>query len=381
MRITIIGGGIGGLTTAIAMRRRGHEVNVYERAPELREAGAGITLWPNAMRILFDLGVGEAVASRGVRFGSATIRSADGRVLSESKPDALERHFDAPTIALHRADLHAALLEALPRNIIHLGAECRAVDAERAEVEFVDGTRVRSELVIGTDGIHSAVRRHLFPAIQPRYSGYTGWRGITMRANVPAGETWGRGARFGIVPIGHGRVYWFATRNAPAGVTYSADENRAILLETFGEWHAPIRELISSTLPHAILHNDIIDIAPFDTWHRGRAVLLGDAAHPTTPNLGQGACMAIESAAVLAEELSRSDVDEAIASYVRQRVPRVARITNESWKIGSIGQWEGRFATAMRDAMVRAVPPRMTERHLMDVIGGGFRRSRLRAEA
>ncbi|HYO78411.1 MAG TPA: FAD-dependent monooxygenase, partial [Thermoanaerobaculia bacterium] len=284
MRITIIGGGIGGLTTAIAMRRAGHEVAVYERAAELREAGAGITLLPNAMRVLFDLGVGEAIASRGMHLQGAAIRSASGRVLGVTETASLERHFGAPTIALHRADLHAVLIEALPRDVIHLGAACTGVIAERdgAAVQFADGTSVQSDLVIGADGIHSAVRRHLFPSIQPRYSGYTGWRGVTRHAPIATSETWGRGARFGIVPIGHGRVYWFATQNAPAGTSRSAEETRAHLLDTFGEWHAPIRDLIASTPPDAILQNDIIDIAPFTTWNRHRVVLLGDAAHPTT---------------------------------------------------------------------------------------------------
>lgn len=362
MRVTIIGGGIGGLVTAIALRRGGHEVDVYERAPELREVGAGITLWPNAMRVLFDLGVGEAIANRGRRLSSAAIRSADGRILSVTEPRSLERHFDAPAIALHRADLHAALAEALPSDIIHLGRACSAVDENR--VQFADGTSVTADLIIGADGIHSAVRRHLFPHIQPRYSGYTGWRGVTQHDTDAAGEAWGRGARFGIVPIGHGRVYWFATQNAPAGTRFSREH----LLETFGDWHAPIRDLIASTPAETILQNDIIDIAPFHTWHRGRAVLLGDAAHPTTPNLGQGACMAIESAAVLAEELSRRDIDSAIAAYVARRAPRVARITNESWRVGVLGQLEGRFTTAARDLLTRALPRKMAEWQLMRLV-------------
>ena len=372
MRITIVGGGIGGLTTAIALHRRGHEVAVYERSAELREAGAGITLWPNAMRVLFDLGVGDAVASRGTHLALATMRTADGKTLGVTETAALERHFGAPAIALHRADLQAALVEALPGDVLHLGATCSGVtvDRERPRVHFLDRPNVESDLVIGADGIHSAVRRHLFPSIETRYSGYTGWRGVTRHSATAVVETWGRGARFGHVPIGAGRVYWFATQNAPAGTTRSATENRAHLLEIYGQWHAPIRELIATTPADAILQNDIIDIAPFATWHRGRAVLLGDAAHPTTPNLGQGACMAIESAAVLAEELARGNIDAAIAAYVRRRARRVARITTESWRIGRIGQLEGRFSTTIRNVAMRAMPQRLTERRLMQVIGG-----------
>ena len=372
MRITIVGGGIGGLTTAIALRRRGHEVAVYERSAELREAGAGITLWPNAMRVLFDLGVGDAIASRGTHLARATMRTADGKTLGVTETAALERHFGAPAIALHRADLQAALVEALPGEVLHLGAACSGVtvDRERPEIHFLNAPNVESDLVIGADGIHSAVRRHLFPSIETRYSGYTGWRGVTRHSATAVVETWGRGARFGLVPIGDGRVYWFATQNAPAGTSRSATENRAYLLEIYGQWHAPIRELIATTPADAILQNDIIDIAPFATWHRGRAVLLGDAAHPTTPNLGQGACMAIESAAVLAEELARRDIDAAIAAYVQRRARRVARITTESWRIGRIGQLEGRFSTTIRNLVMRAMPQQLTERRLMQVIGG-----------
>jgi FAD-dependent urate hydroxylase len=349
VRVTIIGAGIGGLTAAIALRRIGLDVRVFERAPRLGEVGAGITLWPNATRILFDLGV-AAIEKRSRRLGSMEIRSSDGRLLSRTTPDAIEEQLGAPAIALHRADLHAALVDALPREIIHLGAE-------RLDVE---GELQSADLVIGADGIRSSVRGYLFPDVRPRYAGYTGWRAITNHSATQVIETWGRGARFGIVPIGDGRVYWYATQNAKAGATTP--------LPDFSEWHAPIAELVASTPAESILQNDIYDIEPMPKWSRGRVMLLGDSAHATTPNLGQGACMAIESAAVLAEELASRDVDAAIEAYEQRRIPRTARIATESWRIGSVGQLEGTVACAMRNFVARMMPASLTEKRLAELI-------------
>jgi 2-polyprenyl-6-methoxyphenol hydroxylase-like FAD-dependent oxidoreductase len=369
-RAVIVGGGIGGLTTAIALGRLGFGVTVYERASELREVGAGLTLWPNATRILLDLGLDDVVA-KGARFKEGILRTPSGGRLATNRVASLEKHFDAPTIAIHRAELHQGLADALPVGTVQLGAECVALTQNEAavEVSFSNGNRASSDVVIGADGIRSAVRAFLFPDITPRYAGYTGWRGIAPgQAATEIVETWGRGERFGIVPL-RDRTYWFATSNRPAGNDRSGEESREELLERFAGWHAPIAELIRSTPASHILQNDIYDLIPFRQWSRGRVVLLGDAAHATTPNLGQGACMAIESAAVLAEELARGgDVREAISAYEKRRMPRTAKITNESWKIGRLGQMENRVACGARNLLMRGVPGALAEKRILDLI-------------
>ncbi len=252
--------------------------------------------------------------------------------------------------------------------------ECSGIDVQekRVAVTFANGASDIADLLVGADGIHSIVRRILFPDIQPRYSGYTAWRGIANGDAPTVFETWGSGTRFGIVPLQRERIYWFATQNTRAGAIVPPEERRERLLAIFGAWHPPIPQLIADTPPEKILHNDIYDIAPFRTWSRGRALLLGDAAHPTTPNMGQGACMAIESANVLATELAKGDaVEAAIARYESQRMPRTARITNESWRIGRVAQMENPLALALRNFVVRVAPASVTESHFLRTIVEG----------
>lgn len=369
-RAVIVGAGIGGLTAAIALRRIGVEATVYERAAVLGEVGSGITLWPNATRILLALGL-EEVVHRGQRFPGGTVRTPDGRVLSRSETSRIEAQMKAPCIAIHRAELHALLAAAIPSDAIHLGHECVDVhqSGREARVRFSNGRTAAGDLLIGADGIRSAVRRLLFPEVATRYAGYTVWRGVADLATDAVSETWGRGARFGIVPLREDRTYWFAVRNARAGMVEPDEARGEAVKRLFSAWHDPIPRLIAATPPQQILHNDIYDITPFTTWSRGHAVLLGDAAHPTTPNLGQGACMAIESAFVLAEELQkRGDVAGAIAAYEKRRMRRTAKVTSESWRIGRIAQTENALLASLRDLLIRAIPPSVTERQIASVV-------------
>lgn len=366
-RVIIIGGGIGGLCAAIALRRTGLDVAVYEQAEELRAVGAGLTIWANAIKALRKLGVADAVISAGSKIERGELRTSGGRVLSRSHPGELEQRFGEPTVALHRADLHEILLDALPDGTVRLGAKCLGFeeDEEGVSASFSDGQTDRAQLLVGADGIHSVIREQLFPEVKLRYSGYTTWRGVVQTRDEAAlgttSETWGCGARFGIVRIDRERVYWFSTANVEAGRKLSAAESKSFLLEHFKGWHHPVGLLIESTPPEHILHNDIYDIAPMKRWCRGRVALLGDSAHPTTPNMGQGACMAIESSLALARCLRQSDDMEAsLSRYERERMPRTAWITNQSWRIGRIGQFQNRILCALRDAFVQLAPDSLT---------------------
>ena len=293
-RVIIIGGGIGGLCTAIGLHRLGLDVSVYEQAPAFAEVGAGLTIWANAIKALRKLGISED-ALGGARLRQGVLSSWNGKRLSTSSIEALEPALGAPGLAVHRADLHHALLSALPRDTVQVGYTCTGFeqDPDGVTVCFSDGSTQRADLLVGADGIHSVVRRQLFPGVTLRYAGYPAWRGVVTleRQSLAPGtsELWGRGARFGIVPIGNERVYWFATANLPAGLRPAPDERKAELLRRFSAWHAPIEELIKTTPPENILYNDIFDFPPIPRWSEGRVTLLGDAAHPTTPNMGQGA--------------------------------------------------------------------------------------------
>jgi 2-polyprenyl-6-methoxyphenol hydroxylase-like FAD-dependent oxidoreductase len=373
MRAIIIGAGIGGLAAAIGLRRAGLDVAVYERAAALAEVGAGITLWPNAIKALRQLGLDDAIRAIGVLEGQGGIRTPRGMLLASGAAADLEREFGAPTLAMHRADLHAALLEALGAEHVRLGTPCVGFDqgARSVTARFAGGISDSADLLIGADGLRSAVRAQLHGDQPPRYAGYTAWRAVLPfdHARLVAGETWGAGARFGQVPLGDGRVYWFATENTRAGER-SPDGEKAALLRLFRGWHAPIEQLIAATPESDILRHDIFDRPPLRRWGAGRITLLGDAAHAMTPNLGQGACQAIEDAVVLMKQLGAGgDVPAALRAYEAARAPRTARLVRQSRQIGDVGQWQGPLSVAARDLLLRLLGPRLQARQLAPVVG------------
>jgi 2-polyprenyl-6-methoxyphenol hydroxylase-like FAD-dependent oxidoreductase len=365
MRVIIIGSGIAGLSAAIGLRKVGIEATIYERATELREVGAGISLWANALVALDHLGAGDAVRSRAVSLTRSEVRAQEGRKIQFAiAADQIERQIGvSPVMAMiHRADLVGALAELLPEGTARYGYECVGVEqiGDRAQVRFANGHIDEADAVVGADGIHSVVRATLFGSDPPRYAGYTCWRGVCHRpAATPAGysgEWWGRGQRFGITTLPEDRVYWFAVRNAPGG-QHAADPH-ALVTELFRGWADPVPEIIASTPPDQLVHNDIIDRPPMPTWSRGRIGLIGDAAHPTTPNLGQGGCMAIEDAVALPRALTKhADPAAAFDAFTNERRERTAAITHESWQLGKIAQWEGRLPCLLRDALLGLLMP------------------------
>lgn len=364
MKVVIVGSGIAGLSVAIALRALGIAVTVYERAPALQDVGAGISLWANAMRALDSLGAGQAVRQRSVRASWCELRTDEGRrVALSERPDSLERRFGLLELVrmVHRADLLAALRSLLPDDTVVCGHECIAVSGweSRPRVRFANGHADSSDAVIGADGIRSVVRTALFGAGEPRYAGYTCWRGISPRPDriEPGyfGEWWGRARRFGITTLTDDRVYWFAVENAPPAMRVADD--RAHLLDAFRGWAPPVAELIA-TAQSSPIRGDILDRPPSRTWSRGAVVVVGDAAHAATPNLGQGGAMAIEDAVVLARRLAKDD-DPATAfdGLVAERRRRTASIVRRSRAFGTIAQLEGRTLCGLRDAALRLILP------------------------
>jgi len=372
MRVIIVGSGIGGLAAAIALRKVGCEVVVYERAPELREVGAGISLWANALRALDYLGTGDAVRAASLPMRQSQMRARDGfRVQLTLSAEYFEQRYGVrPFVAMiHRADLVATLAAQLPADTARYGFECVAVEqADRgATVRFKNGHADTADLVVGADGLNSAVRTALFGPQPPRYAGHTCWRGVCPRpAAVPPGylgEWWGRGRRFGITTLPGDRVYWFAVRNAPQG-GHAADE-RAAVQDAFRGWAAPVEELIASTPAERVIRNDILDRPPAKPWHVGRVGLVGDAAHPTTPNFGQGGCMAIEDAVVLARHVRAAATPAAAwEGFTAERYRRTAAITTESWRFGTVAQWENPLACRLRDGFFGLMFPLVGKRQL-----------------
>jgi 2-polyprenyl-6-methoxyphenol hydroxylase-like FAD-dependent oxidoreductase len=364
----VLGGGIGGLTLAIALQKKNINVKVYESAPRWKPLGAGIGLAGNAVKAFRDIGIEEEVLREGKVIRKGVIRNRKGKLLTSIDSEDVSRRFGVVNnFAIHRADLHNVLISQLRPNTVELNKTC--IDFTQGEdgvyIVFADGSRTHADYLIAADGIHSVVRKKLLTHVQTRYAGYTCWRGVTE--TLPRGfnsdetsETWGRGVRFGIVPLSKERVYWFACVNASPNDALMRSLSPNDLLAFFGEFHAPIPDIIRHT--EKIIWNDIIDIEPVTRFAFEKIVLMGDAAHATTPNMGQGACMAIEDAVVLSNLIAElPSTEEAFSLFEKKRIRRTTKIVNDSWQLGKMAQWQNPIMTSLRNTMVSIMPKRMTE--------------------
>jgi 2-polyprenyl-6-methoxyphenol hydroxylase-like FAD-dependent oxidoreductase len=358
-KLIIAGGGIGGMAAALALDRAGVDVSVFERTATFAEAGAGMSLWPNATRVLKTWGILEPLMETGEPFTRFNLLRPDGSAISRIAMDTV----NSPSLCIHRADLHRLLLKELSagRVVPNRRLESFSVGPDgRVTALFAGGLKVEADGLIGADGIGSAVRSQLHGARAPVYRGYFIWRGIASdvggRIRGAISETWGRGQRFGILPMGQGRVCWYATRNAPAGQPDGPEGRKLEVARLFAGWHHPVQELIEATEPADILKNEARDRPALRRWGKGHVTLLGDAAHPITPNVGQGACMAIEDAACLAKALKQDgNLARAFSAYENGRRGRTAFVGRHSRRIGYLGQMENGFAAMARDALAKVV--------------------------
>jgi 2-polyprenyl-6-methoxyphenol hydroxylase-like FAD-dependent oxidoreductase len=369
--ILIAGGGIGGLTLGVALRHRGFSVRIFERASVLRPVGAGITMQTNAMLAFRTIGLDTAVAAAGQTMLRGAILDHRGRSLGTMLVREISEEVGAPTIVLHRSRLQDVLLEALGPGVLSLDTKVVGFrdTQDGLVVQLSDGTEARGDLLVGADGLRSTVRAQLLNDGEPRYAGYTSWRGVCESSGLVdptlTTETWGPGMRFGIFPIGEKVTYWFTTINAPPGGIDGPDV-RPELLKRLSGWHDPIRAFIEGTPASAIVRNDILDRPPVNRWVYGRVALLGDAAHPMTPNMGQGGCQAVEDAVVLASCLAaEADLPTALARYEALRVPRANGFVVQSYRLGEMGQWENAAACWLRDRLLQLMPKRSIRANLL----------------
>jgi len=371
-RVIVIGGGIGGLTTAIAFCRKGWDVSVHEATSELRPIGKGIWVPINAMQVLGRLGLAERVAEIGWPMQSFELGTASGRILSTLNLNKLTARYGYSFISIHRAGLVEILANALQPCLLHLGSQFTHFTQEPTQVHahFIDGSVETADLLVGADGIHSRVREQLFPQVALRYSGQTCFRGIAEMAlpEVLAStcrEIWGGRDRFGFSAIGPRSVYWFAPQLSPPGLEDSLELRMERLLDAYQQFPNPIPEMLVATRAEDTIRTDLFDFPPISGWSRQNVVLLGDAAHAMTPNLGQGGAQAIEDAFVLAEQCGQADsVAEALVDYECIRMPKAKRIVKNAWIFGHVSHWQNPLVRWARDAAIRWTPSSIGQKQL-----------------
>jgi 2-polyprenyl-6-methoxyphenol hydroxylase-like FAD-dependent oxidoreductase len=364
----VIGGGIGGLTTAIALHRAGLQAHVYEQAPELTEIGAGLSLWANATKALTLLGLGDHLNSITTPLEVLQSRTPDGRVLHHVTLGVVDRRFGYFSAAMHRGELFQLLLDEVRASNIFTNSRFRRLswNDDRPVACFEDGLEVTADVLIGADGLFSEVRNELAAGAEPLFAGYATWRGI---AEVDSPAEWpamalvrtvGRGRYFGVGEISPGRYLWYATKNRALEASEPGGR-KATVLRDFGTWHSPIPDFVRATPDDQILLHPAYKMEPLTSWTRGRATLVGDAAHPIEPSFGMGACLAIEDALVLGRSLEgASPLGDALARYERARRPRVDKMVRWSKWLASSEQLEHPVGCAVRDFATRVSPEWLT---------------------
>lgn len=377
MDVLIIGGGIGGLALAAALHHQGLAPRVHERTAAYKPAGAALMIWPNGLRALRRLHLADAVVAAGWPVVTSNIRTARGRLLSRCPVADISRATGLPTIAIRRAPLQSLLAQRVPAHALRMADPLHHLDQSpsRVTATFADGSTDAADLCIGADGLRSRVRAHVTGSDDPpRHVGHVIWRGIVPfhHPDLHAGhaqEFWGRGQRFGVAQVDADHVSWYAAlprRDAPP----AGADPIPLLRARFAAWADPVPALIEFAPAHPIIRTDIYDRPALRAWTRGRVALLGDAAHPMTPDLGQGACTALEDAIALADALAHEpgDLSRALARYELARRPRAAAIAARSHRFAKLAQLRPAPLCWARDAVTSLIPERSLRRSLLGLI-------------
>lgn len=366
-RVIIVGGGVGGMSAAVGLRRRGVPVVLYERAEAVRELGTGVGIQRVALQALELLGMGPAVREIGgdplqeLRL----LSYRDGHVMA-----TIPRRGEA--VVVDRGQLVERLRRELEADtVIVCGTQCTGYAEERdgVTVRFADGREERGVALVAADGVRSIIRQQMVGDGPPLDSGWTAWRGMPVYSHptLPrdiSEQVWGPAALFGLFPCGE-RLFWWAGAFTPERRAETSTGHRRDLLERFGDWPEGIAAMISATPEDEIFRGDIFHRIAIKSWSSARVTLLGDAAHPTMPAFGQGAGMAIEDGAVLARELGSvadlangTAVAGALATYERQRIPRTSEIVNRARRMARVCTWRHPATLRARELAVSAVPKR-----------------------
>lgn len=360
MMIDIIGAGIGGLTTAIALEQKGIKTRVFEQATEIKPVGAGIILANNAMQVYEKLGLRSVIEKHGNHIASMNITNKNLKPISKVDLSFFEKKHEVKNIAIHRGVLQQILIDALKTTELHLN-HCLQTIIKKDDgytLVFENGAEIESLVLLGADGIQSKVQQILFSKNTLRNAHQICWRGITdfklpLEYQHQLNEAWGRTARFGFVKIASNKVYWYALKS----YRQDADEYNVNGLQNyFEEYNTVIQNIIASTKKEKIHTATISDFKPTNNWYKSSVCLLGDAAHAMTPNLGQGACQAIEDAYVLSECISKYGITIAFKEYEKIRLPKAHRVVKTSWTIGKLSHITNPILIALRNQLMRLVP-------------------------
>lgn len=379
MKVIIIGAGIGGLTTAIALQQRKIDYAIYDAAPGNLPLGAGIMLGVNAMRVYDRLGIGDIIKQAAVLPEYINIGNDHGEILQTIQNNKIACEFGTGTYGIHRATLQALLLDRV-KQPVNWGKRFRSVieNADNLTVHFDDGTTAQGTVLVGADGIRSAVREQFVEKAQYRYSGQTCWR-ATLPIDLPAEEllaateVWsnqGGGLRAMYTQVGPQQVYFWMTTCMPAGMKMPPEQALQFIKQQLAGFPGYMQKVLQQLRPEWLIPGDLYDLAPLKCWHRNRVVLLGDAAHATTPNMGQGAGQAIEDAWVLAQCLSReSSYRQAFINYEHKRRKRAQKIVQLSWQLAWLTNWKGPWRTRLRNNLMKRMPGWMMQKQLTFLYG------------
>ncbi len=348
-RCLVIGGGVGGLAAGIGLKQIGIDVSVFERARDLAQAqvGGAFTMYANAMHPLTKLGLGSEVRAAGSLIERVELRGWNGTVYTRRTLDALSRRWNAPTVGISRTNMHRILTGRFGEDDLHMNTECTGFEQHPGGVtaHFVDRASESGDFLVGADGSRSMLRTQEFPESKRRYAGYTVWQGIAEdfeHEAIPEDMLviwYGRALRLCMYHVGRGRPYWAVLLTTPEGGRDPAGGSKQAALSHFVGWQEPIEAMIEATPDAAISRMDNYGGVPLAQWGRGRATLLGDAAHPTTIDVGQGACQAIEDAFALKEAVaSKGDLEAALREYEYRRIPRTTKVMETAWRVGRVGQ-------------------------------------------
>lgn len=369
---TIIGGGIAGLTTAATFEKLNIEYHLFERSAEFRDVGAGIWLAPNAMQVIKWLGLDDRMLEEGNELTQFGLASDNLHFISKPNLDIVKNKFGYSTVAIHRARLQKVLLESIPKNKISLGHSFKnfQVHGETCLSSFENGFQHSSKFLIGADGINSKLRQQIFPKAKIRFANQICWRGIST-LDIPdefkhAGyELWGHGIRFGFSPISDNEVYWFAVDTGKK-LLGSESCDKQMLLEKYKNFHPFVKQIIQQTAQDRIILKDIEDLEIIPKWYNENVLLIGDAAHATTPNMGQGGCQGIEDAYYLGQFLvQEKDPPEAFKMFQKFRKNKVHQIVNGSYRLGKIAHWK--YGKTIRNSLMSVVPSSILQKQLQSI--------------